>query len=342
MKNFAYPIETVAELMLSPGNITCTIEGRIFLSLHQFYSPRMTVAEWKDGMLHSFPCQEEVERTDLKAVLGIQYDATNGYLWMLDNGVQSKYLPKIVAWDILQDKLARIIYLPPPITLSNSFINDLVIDQIRNVVYISDPIAGNQAALIRVDLNTGLAQRILAGHQSVVPEDQDLIVDGHAVQIKQPDGSLIRPHLGVNGLVLDAENEWLYFCPMHGTSMYRVKSADLANLNLSDTELAGRVERYSDKPICDGISIDQDNNLYLGDLAMNGIGVIKPDRSYQLLVSDERLSWIDSFSFGSDGYLYFNSNQLHKSAPLHEGENISTPPYHIFRLQPLSPGVVGR
>ncbi len=334
-------ITVVAQLSIPPGNITCTTEGRIFLSLHQFYNPQMAVAELIDGQLFPFTTGEDAELISFGTVLGIQADANN-VVWIVDNGNQSELLPKLVAWDTRHNKLVRVIYLPRPITLKNSFINDLAIDLERNMIYISDPLQGKESALIRVDLTTGLAQRILQGHQSVISEDMDLIIDGFPVEIKQPDGSLIRPHLGVNGLVLDARNEWLYFCPMHSKSMYRAKSSDLANLYLSEAELADKVERYSDKPICDGISIDQNNNLYVGDLAMNAVGVIKPDRSYQLLAQDQKLSWTDSFSFGADGYLYCNCNQLHRSAPLHGGENIASPPYYIFRLQPLARGVVGR
>ena len=54
----------------------------------------------------------------------------------------------------------------------------------------------------------------------------------------------------------------------------------MADEGLDAKTLSQRVERYSAKPICDGISIDKDNNIYLGDLAENAIGVIKPDRSY--------------------------------------------------------------
>ena len=37
------------------------------------------------------------------------------------------------------------------------------------------------------------------------------------------------------------------------------------NDTLPPALLSGRVERYSDKPISDGITIDEDNNIYLGD-----------------------------------------------------------------------------
>lgn len=331
----------VASLPVSPGNITLTPDDRIFFSLHQFYNPEFPVAELVDGQVKPLNINPESPKITFESVLGIQADA-NGYLWILDNGNQSQSLPKLVAWDIHQSELARVIYLPPPITLNNSFVNDLAIDLSRDVIYISDPIAGIESALIRVDLKTGLATRILQGHESVIPEDLDLIIDDVPVQIKQPDGTMFRPHLGVNGLVLDTQNEWLYFAPMHGKGMYRAKSADLSNFNLSPEELASRVERYSDKPICDGISIDQDNNIYLGDLAVNSLGMIIPDRTYQVLSLDKKLPWIDSFSFGADGYLYFNCDQLHRSAPLNGGTNSSQPPYNIFRYKPSAPGYTGR
>lgn len=334
-------LTVVASLPVSPGNITLTPDDRIFFSLHQFYNPEFPVAELVDGQVKPLTVSPDSPKISFESVLGIQADA-NGYLWILDNGNQSKSLPKLVAWDIRQSQLARIIYLPPPITLSNSFVNDLAIDLSRDVIYISDPIPGVESALIRVDLKTGLATRILQGHESVIPEDLDLIIDDVPVEIKQPDGTMFRPHLGVNGLVLDTRNEWLYFAPMHGTGIYRAKSEDLSNPNLSPEELARRVERYSDKPICDGISIDQDNNIYLGDLAINSLGMIKPDRTYQILDLGEKLPWIDSFSFGADGYLYFNCDQLHLSAPLHGGTDISQAPYKIFCLKTAISGFTGR
>ncbi|MEL6440923.1 MAG: L-dopachrome tautomerase-related protein [Cyanobacteria bacterium J06621_8] len=341
MQTVADSLKIVASLPVSPGNITLTPDNRIFFSLHQFYNPEILVAELVNGLVQPLTPAPGAPEINFASVLGIQADA-NGLLWILDNGNQSQSTPKLVAWDTSSNRIARVIELPPPITLSNSFVNDLAIDLSREVIYISDPIAGTKSALIRVDLKTGTAARILQEHISVIPEDLDLIIDEVPVQIKQPDGSMIRPHLGVNGLVLDPQNEWLYYCPMHCTSMYRAKSADLSNPDLSSDELASRVERYSDKPICDGISIDRSHNLYLGDLAANKLGIIKPDRSYQSLEIDAKLSWIDSFSFGADGYLYFNCDQLHLSAPLNGGKDDSHAPYEIWRIKPLAPGFTGR
>ncbi len=340
-------LEVVAELPLAPGNITLTPEGEIFVSLHQFYTPEMRVVEiTTDGKMTAFPNRKwseggQVEQIALDSVLGIQSDV-NGIVWMLDNGIRGKSTPKLVGWDTRDRKLAKLIYLPPPIVPDNAFVNDLAVDLTHNTIYIADPAEGKNAALIVVDLNTGWARRLLQGHQSVLPEEIDLTIDGVPVRVKQSNGTVIRPREGVNPIALDVQNEWLYFGPMHGTSIYRVQTVDLCNANLSAAELASRVERYSDKPISDGISIDREGNIYISELAANAIGAITTDRCYQRLISDERLSWPDAFSFGPDGYLYVTSNQLHRSANLNAGEEISTPPYYIFRFKPLASGIVGR
>nr|MDJ0875900.1 L-dopachrome tautomerase-related protein [Desulfobacterales bacterium] len=155
-------------------------------------------------------------------------------------------------------------------------------------------------------------------------------------------GSEIRPRVGINPIAIDKKGEWLYYGPMHGRSMYRIRTADLRNGELAPDDLAVRAERWSDKPICDGISIDNAGNVYLGDLANNAIGVIGPDRRYQQLIADPRLSWVDAFSYGADGYLYAVVNQLHRSAVLNGGESATKPPYLIVKFKPLSGGTIGR
>jgi sugar lactone lactonase YvrE len=301
-------LEVVTELSQAPGNIALHSENRIFLSLHQFFQPEWRVVEaFPNGELLPFPNKawsqgNSPHRVALDAVLGIQADA-NDIVWMLDNGLRNGSTPKLVGWDSQRDRLVKIIYLPSPITPENAFVNDLAIDANINYIYIADPAGGDNAALIVINTLTGMARRVLEGHQSVVPEDVELVIDGEPVQRQLPDGSVVKPKVGVNPIALDAAGEWLYFGPMHGTSMYRIRTADLRDTNLSEEQLAARVERYSDKPICDGIAMDAAGNIYLGDLAENAIGVITSDRTYKILFrDDEQLSWIDAFSLGNDDY----------------------------------------
>ena len=339
--------DIVANLKQGPGNVTVTDSGRIILSQHQFYDPLYSVVEFQgNDAIIPFPNSSLNERSGhgaltLDSVLGIRTDA-QGIVWMLDNGMRSGVTPKLVGWNTQTDQLHRVIYLPPPLAPKDAFVNDFAIDSGRNRIFISDPAGGGNAALIVVNLETGAARRVLEGHVSVVPENVDLIIDGRPIQVKDATGHLIRPHIGVNPITEDLKNEWVYFGPMHGLSLYRIKAADLADDSLDSQALAQRVERYSAKPISDGITIDQDNNIYLGELAENAIGVIKPERSYQRLTQCPNLSWVDSFSFGPEGKLYAVVNRLHQSATLNGGESLSKPPYFLMQVKALAPGLPGR
>jgi len=338
--------DIVAELQAGPGNVTATADGRVIMSLHQFYKPDYSVVEYKDHSLQPFP-NREWSATDstaaikLDSVLGIRSD-NNGVVWMLDNGMRSGVTPKLVGWNTKTNKLQRLIYLPAPIAPKDAFVNDFALDTTHAHAFISDPAGGNNAALIVVDLLTGSARRVLQGHRSVIPENVDLVINQVPVQIKTASGELTKPHIGVNPITEDLANEWVYFGAMHGLNLYRIKASDLINTHLSETELAERVERYSAKPISDGISIDKNNNIYLGDLANNAIGVINPNRQYRQLAQSPQLSWVDSFSFGADGELYAVVNRLHQSEILNGGNNQSKPPYYLLNVKALATGLSGR
>ncbi|MGR9108449.1 MAG: L-dopachrome tautomerase-related protein [Gammaproteobacteria bacterium] len=341
------PYRILARLNEAPGNITVTVDGRVILSLHQFYEPPFSVAELqKNGSLQPFPNETLNDRsTDnpgvhLDSVLGIRSDS-QGLVWMLDNGMRSAVVPKLVAWNSRLNRLERVIELPQPVTVDGSFVNDFAIDELRNRIYIADPANGSDAALIVVDLKTNQARRILQGHRSVIPESVDLIVDHRTPVMKGKDGTPIRPRIGVNPIVLDSRDEWMYYGPMSGTSLYRIPADALARLGTNDIELAARVTRYSDKPLCDGISIDQDGNLYLGELAANAIGVIHPNRQYTRLAQSDDLAWVDSFSFGAGRNLYAVINQLHRSPVLNAGEKLPEAPYLVVQLEALAQGTPG-
>jgi sugar lactone lactonase YvrE len=349
---FASELEVVAEIPIAPGNITVTQLNRIILTLHPFYFPKLKVAELtKNGKLIPFPnldwnTEDPKRYTAWDTVLGIQCDK-RGIIWMLDTGMQDQSIPKLIGWDSIKNRMYKVIHLTPPAVVlpiiqpDSSFVNDLAVDRTHEVIYISHS-AGTESGIIIVDLETSRSRRVLERHPSVLPEEVPLTIDGRVLSFTMPDSGRLKLLIGANPIALDATDEWLYYAPMNGKSMYRVRTADLLNAQLTDEQLGKKVERYSDKPICDGLSIDNAGNIYVSDLQSHSLGVITPDRKFRNLITDPRISWVESFSYGPDGYLYFVSSQIHLSAPLNEGKNQASPPFHVFRIKPLAPGVVGR
>ena len=173
--------DILAKLDTGPGNVTVMDNGRIIMSLHQFYAPNYTVVEVKDNILVPFPNKELANPQStadfkLDSVLGIRSDS-HGIVWMLDNGMRSGVTPKLVGWNTKTNQLQQVIYLPSPITPKDAFVNDFAVDTRRNHIYISDPAGGANAALIVVNLDKGTARRVLEGDASVIPEAVDLIID---------------------------------------------------------------------------------------------------------------------------------------------------------------------
>ena len=349
-------LEVAVRLDDRPGNPALTPDGRLIVSLHPFPfgepSPYRVVEVLEDGDTRPFPNEEwstapGEDGVGLSAVIGVQSDR-RGVVWILDMG-GGGLPPKLVAWDTRRDELRRVLTIPPHATVPNSFQQDLAIDEVRGAVFIADVGRGDlfgpsDPAIVAVDLDTGYAWRALEGHPSLQPEEGlSVEIEGRPIRVENPQGELDEPKIGLDPIVIDPSNEWVYYGSIHGTSVYRVRSADLFDRGLSKEELHARVERYGKKPPCDGISMDAAGNVYVTDLENNAVGVTAPDGSYRILVSDdERLAWPDGFSFGPDGHLYVAVSQLHRSEVFNAGEEASQPPFEVLRLRPLAPSAVGR
>lgn len=329
-------------LELGPGNLTITPDDAFITSLHQFYAPPRVLAEILDrgkrGTLLDYPRPGEGVMPNMAAVLGIRSD-TAGILYILDNGNAAMAPPKIVVWDSNNDRLVRTISLAS-VVVPMSFVNDLAFDYKRNQLYLSDPADGQRAALIVVDLASGQARRVLEGDKSVIAEPISLVVEGHTPRRRMRDGSVEPVRMGVDGIGIDYDHEWVYFGPLQGTSMYRIRAPDLANPAMGQS-LGGAVEFYAHKPPSDGIALDEAGNIYLGDLPGNAIGVITTDRSYRQLVQGAEYKWMDDFEFSPDGWLYVVSTQLHLSPELNAGVREAMPPFQVFRMRPLARGRQG-
>lgn len=344
----AAPFEVVALLQQGPGNIAVSGDGRIFVSQHQFYAPLYRVVEvLGDGSTRPFPnaawaSAPAADGRGMQAVLGIRADPA-GRVWMLDNG---SVPPRLIGWDLRQgdDQWPSIVAILPPASTPSSFLNDFALDPATSTAYIADfGSAPADGAIVVVDLASGTARRVLAGHRLTGAEDVPMVIDGRPVRVKGADGRLSEPRIAINPITIDALGEWVYFGAMHGTSLYRVRAADLRDASLGDAALALRVQRFGRKPVSDGISMDDAGNVYITDVTRSGIGVTAPDGQYRLLFSDPlRLAWPDAIAAGPDGQMYVAVNKLHRSATLNAGDDQSEPPYYIVRFPALAPASVGR
>lgn len=324
---------------MPPGNLAIGPDGRMFISVHAFYGepPAHVVELLEDGKTRPYPSVAWARKATssggpgMNGVLGVQVDSL-GVLWILDG--QSPERPgRLIGWDTRTESLFKEIVLTPPATTADSFLNDLAIDRASGAVYIAD----SAGAVIVVDIESGRARRVLDGHRSTTPEDIDMIVEGGLVTLA---GAPAR--VGINPITIDAEGRFLYFGPMSGTSLYRVSTKDLRDSGLSAEALASRVERYGDKPLSDGSTVDGAGNVYITAVADNAIGVVGASGRYRTLFEGAELAWPDGFAVGADGMIYVTVNALHRSPALNGGKRGADFTFKIMRFAPLSPAVQGR
>jgi len=345
-------VELVAQISQPIGNITFTPDNRKFFSIHPFYKPKLRVAELTSpNSFKPFPNLEwntpkPHSELFLDDVLGIRGDE-NGIVWILDMGNRSKITPKVVGWDTKKNALHHIYYIPAPASLPSSQLNDLVVDNKNQAIYIADEDVGpggdgSKGALVVIDMKTGKCRRLLQGTTSTKAENIPVIINGQPLKVTKPDGSKRILTIGNDGIAADRDFQWLYYGPMNGRSLYRLKIADILNQTLTEEKLAASVERYSDKTNNGGISLDQEGNIYSTEPEHRAIGIIAAGtRKHTQYASEQKCTWPDGVSYSPDGNMYVSDSQLDKSPLCNQGKSLNKPPYLLFRFKPLAPGRVG-
>ncbi|WP_339767322.1 L-dopachrome tautomerase-related protein [uncultured Paraglaciecola sp.] len=324
-----------------PGNIAIGPDGRKFLSVHGFYGQAVKMVElFNDGSVKPYPTAAWASSPDenqigLYNVLGVDVDK-NGVLWMLDTS-DEEHAGRLVGWNTRTESLEQIIYIAKPMIRASSFLNDLAIDNKNGKIYLADTAGNGQAAIVVVDIKTGQTRRVLEGSKFTQAENVDMTIEGRVITLS---GKPVR--LGVNPITIAPDSKWLYFGSMSGTSIYRVLTDDITDNTLDMAALEDNIERYGDKSLSDGMTIDGAGNMYVTSVTQGAIEVTDSSGDSRTLYKDQRIVWPDGFANGTDGYIYFTVNELHRSPVLNGGVNASKGEFKVMRFPVLAEGKADR
>jgi hypothetical protein len=308
------------------AGINVDIDGSIYL----------TVPRWKNGVpatlnrlettsqtLTPFPSwdsQIEGDATGIQNVQSMTIDK-NHKMWIVDVGRRNffnanpllKTSAPATVWIVdMNTKAVTDKYIFPSsiVDYSESFLNDVVVDEDRNFAYFSD--AWGDGAIIVLNMNTHESRRY-TGPSTQRDPSYSLIVNGH----NYGKNIFTTP---IDGIAITDDKQALFYCQVQGTTLYRLSTSILQNFTTTNTQIDAVVETLGTKEPSDGMKYLH-NQLYWGALTISAYYTVTvnatnhPNFNTDVKVSEsspETMEWIDTFAIDlqSNQALYFVSNRL--------------------------------
>jgi len=300
-------VETLVELDYPPGNVTVSSDGRIFFNTHPFVASNRFadafVFELVDGEPQPFPNDEL--QPDLAWVFGMHADA-QGRLWLISPATLDRERTRIQAFDL--ETNTRIVdhELDPGVA---RFSQDLRITPDGRTAILADTGAFQftAASLIVLDLETKQTRRVLDEHPSTQPQDWTIrIAHGtHAIG-----WGLVTFSVGVDGIAITPDAQWLYYATMSHDTLYRVPLASVLDASLPADALAAKVEAVGPKPLSDGITLTDDGRVLVTDVENGGIAEAAAGTSLRTLVKLDSVVWADGIAMTPDGRAVFTDSAI--------------------------------
>ncbi len=319
------------------GNVAVSAEGRVFFTVHpESRSQGNKLLQYIDGAAEPFP-DVQSQATLFDTVLGVVIDRQNR-LWTIDHGNHGMRTARLLAFELDSGELIHDQSFDESIAPIGSFLQDIQVSADGRTVVIADASFWRKSpALIVYDIGTASARRVLEQHASVSAESY--IIHNHGNEMSFV-GGLVTLRGGVDGMALD--DEWLYYGAINASGLYRVPLNELRNPENLDAQLAAQTERYSDKPLSDGFSVDKNGNVYITDIEHGAIFRVNNDRELRTLIRSTKIRWADALSYGPDGWLYVADSALYDVVLRSRAHINDQGPYSIFRFQTDTEGTPGQ
>lgn len=341
----AAALQTLVELPYPPGNVTSSGDGRIFFNTHPFtQSHRFTDAflfELVAGVPRPYP--DASAQPELRFVFGMTVDAQNR-LWLVSPATLDRQRTRIIAYDLGRNTKVVDTELAPGV---GRFAQDLRVSRDGRTLFLADTGAFRftHAALLVVDTATFSVREVLAGHPSTQP--QDLVMRSRSGPYRIGYG-LLTFQVGIDGIALSANGEWLYYATMSHGDLFRVRTSYLQDPALSPQEMAQHLERVGAKPLSDGIELTPGGSVLITDVENGGIARLDPAGQLVTLVRSPAIVWADGVTVTPGGDVLFTDSSI----PGYIDQLLRPPtrprleagrPYRIYKFHlPAEPARSGR
>ena len=332
-------LETVLSYAEPIGNVAVSADGRGFFTVHPESRPEgAKLLEFRDGVAWPYP-SEALQDELFQTPLGVVVDREQR-LWIIDHGMHGFGNPRLMAIDLLTDKVVHNHRFDDTVAPGGSFLQDLQISPDGRTVFIADLSFWRKAPAIVVhDIVTATDRRVLEGHPSVTAQDWIITTPARRMVFF---GGLAAMKPGIDGIAVTPDGAWLAYGAMSHDTLYRVPTAALLDSSLGDGAVASKVEALGRKPLSDGLSADLDGGIWITDIEHGAVLRMTPDGTLQTWVETPRIRWADALSFGPDGWLYLADSAIPDQVMRSKSHIASEAPYFIFRFRPGIAGVPGQ
>ena len=216
--------------------------------------------------------------------------------------------------DVATGAVLKTFEFPATVFDHASFLNDIVVDEVNMVAYMTDtnPIpnaAGGQGGIAVYDYKTDRARKYV-GEATNNTHDNQFVIGGANWTING----------ATDGIALSPDRQTLYFARIQGRDLNSFPTSTMTDWSLDDaawaSAMASGVTNHGDKTgFSDGMTFSADGYLWYGDIEhdalyrwLPGSGSVA-ETAELVQQSAVDLGWIDTFAFEGEKLL-FTSNRL--------------------------------
>jgi streptogramin lyase len=329
-------VTPLVTLPYPPGNVTAAPDGRIFFAYHPFAQAARfnepTVFELINGKPQPYP--DAASQKNYQGVFGMTADQQQR-LWMIEPASLDHAQSKLIAYDLKTNQRIFEFAFPKGDT---QFGQDLRVTRDGKTLILADTglFKFTAPALIVFDIPTKTYRKLLGTHPSMRPQDWKIRTKNGTHSLGW---GLVTFAVGVDGIALSPDEQWLYYATMSHDTLYRIPTAALLDAKLSESELAATIEAVGQKPQSDGITVDTQGNILITDIENGGIARMTPKGELRTLTKSHKVIWADGIVMHPDGRVLFTDSAIPAyldplARPPSPERLKAAAPYAIYQFKP--------
>ena len=331
--SFSKDLEIIAQSDFPMNGVSVSKDGRVFVSMPQWTSKASpSLGEIINGKVIAYPgnkwnlFDEDYSKSRFMNVNAVHYDGVDS-IWVVDYAAPFwkktiKGAQKLVQININTNKVVKVYRFDETILPKNAKLNDVRVDRLNNVAYLSEFGIG---AIIVLDLKTAKSKRVLDQHYST-KSNANVITTFEGKEFSTTS-------LQVNDIELSNDKKTLFYQATGGPILWQIKTKYLRNNSISSKTLENYVDVYSKSMTIGGMTIDKDDNLYLGSVQDNAVIKISKNRKQSLIIQDKDILWPDAMSIDKNNNLYIPAPQLKLLPKMNNGIDLTRKPFKVFKTK---------